>query len=631
MQSSSQKINQKTKLLKVLSFFQTLRNFEGTFTVLGEKVFGRDIKIDKCSFRRRRSIKKSKFWKFSFFSNSSEPWTNIYRAWRKTFRQGYQNWKLQSSSQKINQKTKLLEVLFFSKFFRNLNEHLPCLAKKFSAGISKLKIAVVMSQDLSKIKTFESSLFQILRNFERTFPVLGEKVFGRVIKLENCTICVQSIILGLKKVLESFVSFHLFRTWNIIVLDLRQQSFHPVCQKCYPRVYMNSLRDVGITRDISWRETFFEPWRKNSDLFLKTAFYVSKGKFWVKNTFFKSYFFFKLFRTLNEHLLCLARKFSERDIKIEKCSFRLIRPIKKSNFWKFSFFSNSSEHRTNNNRARRKSFRQGYQNWKLQFSSHKVNQKINFLEILFYQILQNFERIFTVLGEKLFSRVIKIKNCSLRLKRSIKKPNIWKFSFFSNSSELWTNIYCVWRESFRQGYQNRKMHFSSHKIYQKTKLLEVLFFSKFFRNLNEHLPCLAKKFSAGISKLKIAVVMSQDLSKIKTFESSLFQILRNFERTFPVLGEKVFGRVIKLESCTICVQSIILRLKISFRKFCKFSFISDLEHNCFRLEATEFSPSLSKMLSACLYEFSSRCWYYKRHKLKRNFFWTLAEKFRPVS
>ena len=243
---------------------------------------------------------------------------------------------------------------------------------------------------------------------------------------------------------------------------MRQQSFHPVCQKCYPRVYMNSLRDVGFTRDITWRETFFEPWRKNFDLFLKTAFYVSKGKFWVKTTFFESSVFFKFFRTLNEHLLCLARKFSERDIKIEKCSFRLIISIKKSNIWKFSFFSNSSELRTNNYRARRKSFQQGYQNWKLQFSSHNVN----------------------------------------------KKNQTFGSSFFSNSSETWTNIYRAWRKTFRQGYQNWKLQSSCHKINQKLKLLKVLFFFKFFRTFNAHFPCLAEKISAGLSKLKIAVFVS---------------------------------------------------------------------------------------------------------------------------
>ena len=151
---------------------------------------------------------------------------------------------------------------------------------------------------------------------------------------------------------------------------MRQQSFHPVCQKCYPRVDMKSLRDVGITRDITWRETFFEPWRKNFDLFLKTAFYVSKGKFWVKNTFFES--------------------------------------------------------------------------------------------SVFFQTLQKFERTFTVLGEKVFGK----------------------------------------------GYQNWKMQFSSHKIYQKIKLLKVLFFFNFFRTSNEQLPCSAEKFLAGISKLKVAVFVS---------------------------------------------------------------------------------------------------------------------------
>ena len=130
----------KKQLLKALIFFQTLQVLERTFTMLGEKIFGRDINIENCSLGPKRSIKKSKIWKFSFFSNSSKLWTNIYRAWRKTFRQGYQNWKLQSSSHKIKQKIKLLKNLFF---------------------------------------------FQNLQKFERTFTVLGEKVLGRGIKIEN--------------------------------------------------------------------------------------------------------------------------------------------------------------------------------------------------------------------------------------------------------------------------------------------------------------------------------------------------------------------------------------------------------------------------------------------------------------
>ena len=142
MQFSSHKINQKIKLLKVLFIYQTFQNFERTFTVLGKEVFGRDIKIENCSLRLKWSIKKSNFWKFSSFSNSSEVWMNIYRAWRRTFQQGYQKWKLQSSSHKIKQNIKLLKNLFF---------------------------------------------FQNLQNFERTFTVLGEKIFGRVIKIEKCS------------------------------------------------------------------------------------------------------------------------------------------------------------------------------------------------------------------------------------------------------------------------------------------------------------------------------------------------------------------------------------------------------------------------------------------------------------
>ena len=149
-------------------------------------------------------------------------------------------------------------------------------------------------------------------------------------------------------------------------LDLWQHSFHPGCQKSFLGVYMSSLRDVGIRRDITWRETFCEPWLKKFDLYLKTAFCVSERTFLVK------------------------------------------------------FFFESS---------------------------------------VFFQTLRNFERTFTVLGEKFLGRDIKIEKCSLRLKRSIKKPNFWKFSFFF----------------------------------------------KLFRTLNEQLPCLAKKFWAGISKLKIVL------------------------------------------------------------------------------------------------------------------------------
>ena len=194
-----------------------------------------------------------------------------------------------------------------------------------------------------------------------------------------------------------------------------QQSFHPGCQKGILGVYMSSPRDVGIKSDLTWRETFFEPWRKNFDLFLKTAFYVSKGTFWVKNF-----------------------------------------------FWKFCFFSKSSEPWTNIYCAWRESLWQGYQNWKMHFSSHEINQKIKLLKVL----------------------------------------------FFSTSSEFWTNNYRAWRKSFRQGYQIWKSQSSSHKIKQKIKLLKNLFSFKIFRTLKEHLPCLANKFSSGISKLKVVVFVS---------------------------------------------------------------------------------------------------------------------------
>ena len=192
---------------------------------------------------------------------------------------------------------------------------------------------------------------------------------------------------------------------------------------------------------------------------------------------------------------------------------------KKTTFESSDFFQTVQVFERRFNVLGKKTFRQGYQNWKLQSSSQKINQKIKLLKVLFFfQILQKFEWTFNVLGEKIFGRDIKIEKCSFRLIRSTKKSNYWKFSFF-------------------------------------------------------------------------------------------YQTFQNFERTFTVLGEKVLGRDIKIENCTLCLQSIMLGMKFFFRKFCKFSFSSDLEHNCFGFEATEFSPSLSKIQSTCLYEFSLRCWY----------------------
>ena len=283
-----------------------------------------------------------------------------------------------------------------------------------------------------------------------------------------------------------------------------------------------------------------------------------------KEQLLKVLIFFKLFRFLNEDSPSLAKKLFGRDIKIENCSLRLKRSIKKSNFWKFSFFSNSSEVWMNIYCAWRETFRQGYQNWKMQFSSHKINQKIKLLKVLFiYQTFQNFERTFTVLGKEVFGRDIKIENCSLCLKRSIKKSNFWKFSFFSNSSEVWMNIYRAWRKSLGQGYQNWKLQSSSQKINQKTKLLKVLFFSNSSELWTNNYRAWRKSFGQGYQNWKLY------------FLSSEYHV-----------GDKNI-----------------------FRKFCNVSFYSDLEYISFGFEATEFSPSLSKIQSTCLYEFSLRSWY----------------------
>ena len=203
----------------------------------------------------------------------------------------------------------------------------------------------------------------------------------------------------------------------------------------------------------------------------------------------KLLFFFKFFRTSNEQLPCLAKNFSAGISKLKIAVFVSKNQSKSKTFETSLFFSNSSELRTNNYRAWRKTFRQGYQNWEMQFSSQKINQKIKLLKIL----------------------------------------------FFSNSSQLWTNNCRAWRKTFRQGYQNWEMQFSSQKINQKIKLLKILFSFKFFRTLNEHLPCLTKKFSAMISKLEIVLLFLQSvlLGKKYFFESFVnFHLFRTWNINF---------------------------------------------------------------------------------------------------
>ena len=177
----------------------------------------------------------------------------------------------------------------------------------------------------------------------RTCTVLGEIFQGRDIIIEKCTRCLQSIFLKIINFFENFVGFHLFRTWNMKFLDLWQQSFHPGCQNGFLVVYMSFLRDVGIRSDITWRETFFEPWLKNFDLFLKTAFCLSKGTFWVKKFFLKVLFFSILSDHWTKNYWVCGEKDFGRDIRIENCSLGLHKTIlkKKTNFWKLSNFLNS--------------------------------------------------------------------------------------------------------------------------------------------------------------------------------------------------------------------------------------------------------------------------------------------------
>ena len=134
-----------------------------------------------------------------------------------------------------------------------------------------------------------------------------------------------------------------------------QQSFHPGCQKYILGVYMSSLRDVGIRSDITWRETFFEPWLKNFDLFLKTVLRVQRNIF-SKRNFFRKFCFFSNSSELWTNIHRASRKSFG-----QNCILRVQRNIfsKRNFFRKFCFFSNSSELWTNIHRASRKSFGQG--------------------------------------------------------------------------------------------------------------------------------------------------------------------------------------------------------------------------------------------------------------------------------
>ena len=145
-----------------------------------------------------------------------------------------------------------------------------------------------------------------------------------------------------------------------------QQRFHPGCQNCILLVYMNSLWDVGIRIEINHKETFFEIWRKNVDLFVKTALYVSKGTFWVKkNNFLRVLIFFQILQVFERTFTVLGGKHFGRDIKIENCSLRLIRSNKKSNVWKISFFFKTLRTLNEHLPCLAEKFWAGYQNWKL--------------------------------------------------------------------------------------------------------------------------------------------------------------------------------------------------------------------------------------------------------------------------
>ena len=153
----------------------------------------------------------------------------------------------------------------------------------------------------------------------------------------------------------------------------------------------------------------------------------------------------------------LGEKVLGRDIRIESCSFRLIRSIKKSNFWKLSFF----------------------------------------------QILQNFERTLTVLGEKLFGRDIKIETCSLRLVRSNKRWNIWKISFFWKTFRTLNEHLPCLTEKFWAGISKLKVVLYVFRVSCCGWKIFLKFCKFSFHSDLEHnfFGFVAAEFSLGLSKL----------------------------------------------------------------------------------------------------------------------------------
>ena len=222
----------------------------------------------------------------------------------------------------------------------------------------------------------------------------------------------------------------MFRTWNMKFLDLWRRKFHPGCQSCILLGYMNSLWDVGIRSDITWRQTLFEPWQKNFDLFDKTALYVSKGTLLIRKTTPESSGFFQTLQVFGRTFTVLGEKVFSRDIKFENCSLCLKNSIKKPNFSKFSFFP----------------------------------------------ILQTLNEHLPCLAKNFSAGISKLKIAVFVSKDQSKNQTSESSDVFSNSSGFWTNIHRAWRKSFQQGYQNWKLQFSSQKINQKTKLPKVLMF-----------------------------------------------------------------------------------------------------------------------------------------------------------
>ena len=90
----------------------------------------------------------------------------------------------------------------------------------------------------------------------------------------NCIICVQRTFWGEKKFKTIYKIINLFELW-VKTFELRQRNFRYSCQNCILSIQSNAFCEILTEKNLN----FMAIWRKKNN-FVKTAFYVSRGKFW---------------------------------------------------------------------------------------------------------------------------------------------------------------------------------------------------------------------------------------------------------------------------------------------------------------------------------------------------------------